>query len=93
MARSRTRRGRSEIWDRKAVVATARRERTRIGARLRELRRALGLSQERASEKIGIHPKHLLRIEQGDANVTIGTLVAAALAYGVQLRDLVAPRR
>jgi transcriptional regulator with XRE-family HTH domain len=83
-------RGRSEVWDRRAVVAAARRERSRIGGRLQELRRELGLSQERAAERIGIHAKHLLRIEQGDANVTITTLVAAALAYGVELRDLVA---
>jgi DNA-binding XRE family transcriptional regulator len=88
VAASRVRRGRSEIWDRRAVVAAARRERTRVGDRLRKLREARGFSQERAAERIGIHAKHLLRVEQGDANVTIATLVAAAIAYGVQVRDL-----
>jgi len=35
-----------------------------------------------------MHPVHVSRIESGEANVTIGTLVALAIAYRVTLRDL-----
>jgi transcriptional regulator with XRE-family HTH domain len=33
-----------------------------LGARIKELRKARGLSQEQLSEKINIDPKHLSRI-------------------------------
>jgi transcriptional regulator with XRE-family HTH domain len=58
--------------------------------RLRQLREARGLSQEQAAEIMGIHPKSMPRIEGGTANPTVATLVAAAMAYEVPLRDLFA---
>lgn len=63
-------------------------ERRLLGQRLFALRAARELSQEQAAELMGIHPKHLQRIEIGSANVTVATLVAAALAYRVPLRAL-----
>jgi transcriptional regulator with XRE-family HTH domain len=78
--------GRSEIWVRSAAIL---RERRRLGRRLRALRQRKGLSQEQAAEAIGIHPKHLGRIESGAGNPTISTLIALALAYGVRLAALV----
>lgn len=62
-----------------------------MGSKLRELRTALMLSQEEAAERIGIHPKHLQRIEVGGANVTLATLVAAAVAYSVKVSALFTP--
>jgi len=56
--------------------------------RLRELREERGFSQEHAAELMGIHPKSMPRIEGGTANPTLATLVAAAMAYDVPLRDL-----
>ncbi|HVG62929.1 MAG TPA: helix-turn-helix transcriptional regulator [Hyalangium sp.] len=64
------------------------RERKRLGQRLRELRKARGLSQEQAAEMIGIHPKYMPRVEAGRANLTVDTLIAASVAYEVALSDL-----
>ena len=64
------------------------RERKRLGQRLRELRRERGLTQEQAAEMIGIHPKYMPRVEAGRANLTVDNLIAASVAYGVELRDL-----
>lgn len=36
---------------------------------------------------MAVHPKHVSRMETG-ANTTVATLVAAAVAYDVKLRDL-----
>ncbi len=63
-----------------------------MGARLRALRAERGLSQEKASELIGIHAKHLQRLERGTANVTIATLIAVTQAYGVVLGSLFSER-
>ncbi|MFB1484082.1 helix-turn-helix domain-containing protein [Corallococcus sp. RDP092CA] len=56
--------------------------------RLRELRLERGFTQEQAAEAIGVHPKHIIKMEQGAANVTVATLVAASVAFKVALRDL-----
>jgi DNA-binding XRE family transcriptional regulator len=64
------------------------RERRRLGQRLRKLRVELGLSQEQAAEMIGIHAKYMPRVEAGRANLTFDNLIAACVAYGVALRDL-----
>jgi transcriptional regulator with XRE-family HTH domain len=64
------------------------RERKRLGQRLRELRLERGLTQEQAAEMIGIHPKYMPRVEAGRANLTVDNLIAASVAYGVALRDL-----
>lgn len=37
---------------------------------------------------MGIHPKSMPRLESGSTNPTIATLVAAAVAFKVPLRDL-----
>ena len=60
----------------------------RLGRRLRELRADRGLSQEQAAERAMLSAKHLRRLEGGEANVTLASLIACARAYGVQLRDL-----
>jgi transcriptional regulator with XRE-family HTH domain len=52
------------------------------------LRTERKLTQAEAAEAVGVHPVHVSRIESGEANVTIGTLVALAIAYRVALRDL-----
>src|SRR3954464_2206087 len=80
--------GPSEIWKRPAVQRTAAREQRRIGARLRGLRIERGLSQEAAAEAMGLHAKHLQRLEAGTANATLATLVAVVLVYKVPLRAL-----
>ncbi|MBM7117659.1 helix-turn-helix domain-containing protein [Archangium primigenium] len=83
-----TKRGRSEVWTRGPTARAIKRELRRVGVRLRELRQERGLTQEQAAEAIGVHPKHVIKMEQGNANFTMATLVAAAVAYKVPLRDL-----
>ena len=63
--------GRSEIWGRSALERIILREQRKFGERVRSLREKAGLTQEQASERIGIHPKHLGRIEGGTVNVTM----------------------
>ncbi|RKH29767.1 XRE family transcriptional regulator [Corallococcus sp. CA041A] len=81
-------RGRSEVWTRGPTARAIKRELRRLGERLRELRLEQGLTQEQAAEAIGVHPKHIIKMEQGAANVTVATLVAASAAFKVPLRDL-----
>lgn len=59
-----------------------------LGARIKELRQGLGLSQDQFSERIGVDPKHLSRIELGKSFPYMETLEAIAHALGVELRDL-----
>lgn len=80
--------GRSEIWERVPIKRAVRAERERLGATLRKLRKDRRLSLEQAAEEIGIHSKHLQRVELGTANVTLATLVAVSLAYRVPLAKL-----
>jgi len=81
-------RGRSEVWTRGPTAQAIKRELRRLGQRLRELRLERGLTQEQAAEAIGVHPKHMIKMEQGAANLTVATLVAATVAYKVPLRAL-----
>lgn len=80
--------GRSEVWDRVALAREISKVRRRLGQHLRDLRKARELSQEAAAEVIGIHPKHLQRIERGVGNATVATLVAIAVAYKVAIPSL-----
>ncbi len=67
------------------MAKAIRRERRLLGNRLRQLREERKLSQQTAAEKMGVHEKHLSRVESGLVNVTIATLVAASVAYAVPL--------
>lgn len=80
--------GRSEVRERPAYAKALAREQRRLGRRLRALRQERGLTQEAAAERIGLSSKHLRRLESGQANVTLATLVACALAYRVGLASL-----
>jgi len=79
---------RADLFDRPEVVKAIHACRLRIAANLRRLRAAEGWSQEVAAEKIGIHAIHLVRLEGGQPDVKLSTLVAAALAYGVNASEL-----
>ncbi|MBI5185950.1 MAG: helix-turn-helix domain-containing protein [Nitrospinae bacterium] len=58
-----------------------------LGARIKELRKAKKLSQEQLSEKVGIDPKHLSRIEVGRGFPSLDTLEKLATALAVELKD------
>jgi transcriptional regulator with XRE-family HTH domain len=59
-----------------------------LGQRIRELRKAKSLSQDQLSEKVGIDPKHLSRIELGKSFPYMETLEAIASALEVEIKDL-----
>lgn len=58
-----------------------------LGARIREIRKAKGLSQESLAEMIGIEPRHVSRIEVGKSYPTISRLEKISGVLGVPLRD------
>ncbi len=58
--------------------------RLQLAANLRRERQRLGLTQERAAERVGLSLQYLQRIERCIVNVPLDTLVRFARAYGVE---------
>lgn len=58
-----------------------------LGARIKELRKKRGLTQEKLSEIIEIDPKHLSRIEVGKSYPSFETLDKISNALQVELKD------
>jgi len=59
-----------------------------LGARIKQLRKKRGLTQEGLAEVCGIHYKFLGGIERGNANPTLLVLRKIAKAMKVSLSDL-----
>ena len=57
----------------------------------KKIRTALGVSQQDAATYAGISIPTYRRVEKGDPNVPITTLVRVALAFGVSCVDLYPP--
>lgn len=57
----------------------------KLGARIKEFRKARGLSQEQLAEIIGIEQKHVSRLEVGKSYPTIDRLEKLALALNVPM--------
>lgn len=62
-----------------------------VGRKIAEFRRAYGLTQEAAAERLGIPLKNYQRIERGLRNLTIKTLVRVAAAVGTRAANLFEP--
>ncbi len=60
-------------------------EKEKLGRRIKEIRRARGLSQEQLAELIGIEQKHVSRLEVGKSYPTIDRLEKIALALNVSM--------
>lgn len=58
-----------------------------LGARIKEMRKAKGLTQDQLSEIVGIDPKHLSRIEVGRNYPSLDALKRMAAALHVEIRD------
>ena len=56
-----------------------------FGKRIRELRLARGLSQEKLAFKSGVHRTYLGSIERGERNPSLKNIAAIAEALGVSL--------
>jgi len=59
-----------------------------LAGTVRRLREKSGWTQEQAADAIGIAPRHYQKIEAGDVNVTVATLVSVAKAFGVTVKAL-----
>ena len=57
----------------------------KLGTRVRDLRKARGLSQEELAESAGIAPKTLRDIELGRTEARIGAVIALAAALEVSI--------
>ncbi|MGN9781494.1 helix-turn-helix domain-containing protein [Nonomuraea sp. ZG12] len=65
----------------------------RVAARLRELRRERGVTLATLADWTGISAAHLSRMEKGERQPSIGSLIQLARAYGVSLGELVGDER
>jgi len=59
-----------------------------LGMRIREVRKARLLSQEKLAEKVGVDPKQISRIEGGKSAPSLDTLEAIAKNLQVEVKDL-----
>lgn len=69
--------------------ARARRVCLEFGARLRERRLELGLTQAQVAEKAGVSLRYLSQIEQGSRNPTLVVLIHLCHALGTKPEALV----
>jgi transcriptional regulator with XRE-family HTH domain len=59
-----------------------------FGRRVRELRRAMGLSQEELAERSGLHRNYIGGIERGERNVALLNIGSLAVALEVNISEL-----
>lgn len=59
-----------------------------LGARIKELRKSCGFSQERLAELVGVEPKHISRIEVGGSYPSLNRVELIAKALGRPMKDL-----
>ena len=62
-----------------------------LGRRVAELRAGRSLTQEALAETLGVTPRYLQRVEAGEENLTLGTLVGFANALGAPLAEFLVP--
>lgn len=63
-------------------------QRLAFGHRIRELRRAVGLSQEQFAHVAGLDRTYVGSVERGERNVSLDNIYRLALALRVEARDL-----
>ena len=59
-----------------------------IGERIKELRLKNSMSQEEFAEKIGLDRSYICRIESGQKNLTLETLIKICEGLNVSLKEL-----
>jgi transcriptional regulator with XRE-family HTH domain len=60
----------------------------RFGDRLKELRRAAGLSQEKLAELAELHRTYISGVERGERNASLTTIARIAKALDISLSEL-----
>lgn len=58
-----------------------------IGQRIRQLRKAQGLSQEKLALMVGVERSYLAKVEAGSRNVSIDVLEKIADGFGLSLAE------
>ena len=64
-----------------------------LGANMRRMRYALGLTLGEAGARAGLHWRHFQKVEAAEVNATIATLVGIAAALETTLAGLFTKRR
>jgi transcriptional regulator with XRE-family HTH domain len=62
-----------------------------VGARIRERRRAIGMSQSDLGKRLGVTFQQVQKYERGANRISGSTLVRTAEALGVGVQDLLEP--
>ncbi|MBK8170731.1 MAG: helix-turn-helix transcriptional regulator [Sandaracinaceae bacterium] len=78
------------MWAKPTLARAIRGAKMRFGARVRDLRRAEGLTQEEVAERAGVHPKYVSRVEGGLANPSLAVVIAIANALSLDPAHLFA---
>jgi len=63
----------------------------RFGARVRQERALLGISQEELADRAGVHRTYIGSVERGERNVGVLTVIRLARALGVAPGALFSP--
>lgn len=59
-----------------------------LGARVRQLRRDAGVSQEDFADSCGFARSYMSRIERGTANLSLDAIERLATAFGITVEEL-----
>ena len=59
-----------------------------LAKNLRRLRAEREWTQERAADQVGLNARHFQKLEEGSVNVTLRTLEALCVGFGVDAADL-----
>ena len=59
-----------------------------VGMRIRELRRAKGISQEALADEAGVHRTYMGSVERGERNISLDNIVRIAKALRAQPYEL-----
>lgn len=60
-----------------------------LGRRVQLMRREFNFTQQELAEQIDVSRQHIQRIERGDTNPTLSTLLALSKALNISLSELV----
>lgn len=60
-----------------------------IGKRIRQMRRAKGMTQEQLAEKLNVSPDHLAKVETGKHGCSLEILIDISIFFAVSLDYLV----
>lgn len=64
-----------------------------IGQRIRKIRKARGLSQEKLAEKVGISTTHMSHIETANTKMSLSTFIEIATVLEVRTDELIYDNR